>query len=115
MAARPDLAFHQDLDRTVGQLEHLHNLAEGAELIEIFDLGIVGLRVALRDQKDLPFIFHGPFQGLDGTRPAHEQGRHHVRENHDIPQREHRKPFRLIVFTDEIFEIFCHIPSDAVR
>jgi hypothetical protein len=84
-------SFDEHLHRAVRQLEHLEDVGDRADVVEILGTGfILGGRL-LGDKKNALAGFHGGFECLDGLRTSDEQRDHHVREDHDVPQRKQRK------------------------
>jgi hypothetical protein len=83
--AGPGLAFHEHLDRAIGQAQELDDGAEGPDLEQVLLAGIVEVRLALGDQEELPTRRHRLLQGPDRLGPPHEERHHHVREDDDVP------------------------------
>ena len=84
-------AFDQHLHRAVGQLEHLQDGGDAADLEHVVGLGLVLAGGLLRHQHDLALGLHGRFERLDRFRAADEQRDHHVREDHHVAQRQQRQ------------------------
>ena len=92
------LALDQGFDRTIGQPQQLQHRADDADAIDVLFGGIIDSRFALGGQKDLLILgVHGAGQGGHGFWAADKQRGYHVREDHDIPQRQQGKHlnFRL--------------------
>jgi hypothetical protein len=89
-------AFDQHLYGTVGQLQELENVCDGADLIDGVRRRIVVTRIDLRGQHDLLVGAHHLFQSADGLLTADEQRNDHVRKHHDVAQRKHRIGVRLV-------------------
>ncbi len=84
-------AFDQHLHGAVRQFQHLQDVGDTTDLVEIL-VGrlILGGRL-LGNQHDALARFHRGFQGLDGFGAPHEQRNHHVREHHHVAQRQQRQ------------------------
>jgi hypothetical protein len=89
--ARALLAFHQHLHRAVGQLQHLQNGRDAADLEHVLDRGLVLGGGLLRHQHDAALRFHRELERLDALRTADEQRNHHVGEHDHIAQRKQRQ------------------------
>jgi len=83
-------AFHQHLHGAVGELEHLQDVRNAADLVQVLGGGLVLGRRFLRDEQDALARFHGDFHRLDRLRPPDEERDHHVREHDHVPQRQQR-------------------------
>ena len=59
-------ALHQDLDRVVGQLEHLQHRGRCADAEQVLLSGLLALGIALGDEKDLLVSGHGRLERQDG-------------------------------------------------
>ena len=88
-------AFDQHLHGAVGQLEHLQDARDAADVEHVVGLGLVLAGGLLRHQHDLAARFHRGFERLDGLRAAHEQRDDHVREHHHVAQRQQRQRDRF--------------------
>jgi hypothetical protein len=84
--ARALHALDQHLDRAVGQLEHLQDVGDAADIVEILDRRLVLGGGLLRDQQDALAVFHGALERLDTLRATDEERDHHVREDHHVAQ-----------------------------
>mmetsp|Transcript_15238 Transcript_15238/g.28562 ORF Transcript_15238/g.28562 Transcript_15238/m.28562 type:complete len:338 (-) Transcript_15238:699-1712(-) len=85
----------QHLHGAVGQLEHLQDAGNAADLEHVLGLGLVLAGRLLGDQHDLAAGFHRGFQGLDGLGAPDEQRDDHVREHDHVTQRQQRQRDRV--------------------
>jgi hypothetical protein len=69
---RAALAFDQHLDGAVGELEHLHDVAEHADAVDVVLVRLVGLRVFLRREENRSLFLSRFFQRFDRPLPADE-------------------------------------------
>ena len=81
--------FHQHLDGTVGQLEQLQYLGQGADREQLLPGGVIDVGRGLGNQQDALVCIHRQFQGTHGFITPHKQRDHHVRKHHHIAQRQH--------------------------
>jgi hypothetical protein len=88
--ARALAALHQHLYRAVGQLQHLQNVGNAADLVQVLGGRLILGRGLLRDEQDALARLHGDLHRLDRLGPPHEERDHHVRKHHDVPQRQQR-------------------------
>ena len=88
-------AFDQHLHGAVGQLQHLQDAGNAADLEHVLGFWLVLAGGLLRHQHDLAAGFHRGFQGLDGLGAADEQGDDHVREHDHVTQRQQRQCDRI--------------------
>ena len=91
-AAGPFEAFDQYFDIAVGQLETLNDVDDRADLENLIRSGVVDRGIVLRRQENLLVGLQSVFQGPDARFPTHHERGHHVREDHNIPDRHHREP-----------------------
>jgi hypothetical protein len=84
-------AFDQHLHGAVGQLQHLQDAGDAADLEHVVGLGLVLAGGLLGHQHDLAAGFHRGFQRLDGLGPPDEQRDDHVREHDHVAQRQQRQ------------------------
>jgi hypothetical protein len=84
------LALDQHLHGAVRELEQLQHGGDDADLVDARRRRIVVRRVLLRRQHDLLVAAHDLVERADRFVPPDEERHHHVRENHDIPQGQHR-------------------------
>ena len=89
--ARALHALDQHLHRAVGELQHLQDRGDRADVVEILGGGLVLGGGLLRDQDDVLALLHRGLERLDGLRAAHEQRDHHVREHHHVAQGQQRQ------------------------
>ena len=83
-------ALDQHLDGAVGQLEQLQDARQRADLENRIGRRIVVGSVLLRGQQDKGVGTHHFFQRLDRLFTADEERNDHVREHHDVAQRQNR-------------------------
>ena len=88
-------AFHQHLHRTVGKLEHLENACKAANGVDVVAAGLVLSGRALGRKQDMNPRLHGLFHGPNRLGSAHKEGNHHMREDNNVPQRQHGQMNRL--------------------
>jgi hypothetical protein len=88
-------ALDQHLHGAVGQLEHLQDAGDAADLEHVVGLGLVLAGGLLRHQHDLAAGFHGGLERLDRLGPPDEQRDDHVRKHDHIAQRQQRQRDRL--------------------
>ncbi|MNQ81816.1 hypothetical protein D3C85_968530 [compost metagenome] len=81
-------AFDQHLDGAIGQLQHLQNIGDAANFIDVRRRWLVLRGCFLSGKHDALALLHRSFQRLDRLWTANEQRYHHMRENDDIPQRQ---------------------------
>ena len=86
----PRLALDQHLDGAVGQFQQLQHIGQDAHAIDPVIAGLVHGGVDLAGEQDLPILGHHLFQRPHGFLAPHEKRHDHVRENHDVAQRQHR-------------------------
>ena len=84
-------AFDEHLDGAVGQLQQLQHLGERADLVQVLRAGRVGVGGLLGDQQDALVALHRLVERADGLVATDKQGDDHVREHHDVAQRQHRQ------------------------
>ena len=85
------VALDQHLHRAVGQLQQLQDAGDRADAVDVVAAGIVLARVLLRHQQDLLVVLHHLLERVDRLLAPDEQGHDHVREDDDVPQRQHRE------------------------
>ena len=88
--ARARRAFDQHLHGAVRQLEELQHARQRADLVNRVRRRIVVGRVLLRRQQNERVRAHHLFERLDRLLAADEERNDHVREDHDVAQRQHR-------------------------
>ncbi len=64
---------------------------QGADLVEVGGLRVVGVGRLLRDEQDALVAVHRLLQRMHGFLAADEQRNDHVREYHHIAQRQYRQ------------------------
>ncbi len=85
---RPETAFDQYLDGTIGQLEQLHDVSNGPHRIEVRVIRVVLRGLALSHQQYTLVGFHRGFQRLYGFLTTNKKRNNHLRVDDDIPQRQ---------------------------
>ena len=83
-------ALDQHLDGAVGQLEQLQHARERADAVDGVSRRIVVRGILLRRQQDERIRTHHLFERLDRLLAPDEERHDHVREDNDVPQRQHR-------------------------
>ncbi len=73
-------AFDQNLDVAVRQLEALHDVDDGADLVNLVRLRLVDAGVVLGGEEDPLVAGQRLFQRAHAGLAAHDERRHHVRE-----------------------------------
>ena len=84
-------AFDQHLHGAVGQLQHLQDGGDAADVVQVLGRRVVLGRLLLGDQQDVLAGVHRDVERLDRFRAADEQRDHHVREHDDVAQRQQRQ------------------------
>jgi hypothetical protein len=79
-------AFHQDLDRAIGQLEHLQDIGQAADFVHVLRHRLILGRRFLGDQENALAGFHRGFKRLDRLGTPDKERDHHVREHHHVAQ-----------------------------
>ena len=92
-------ALDQDLDIAVGQFETLDDIDDGADLVDLVGLGLVDTGVVLGCEKNLLVASQRVLEGTHAGLPSDHEGRHHEREDHDVPDRHHGEFFSLELFS----------------
>ncbi len=112
--SRPVVAFHQYLDRPVGEAKDLQNVGDRAHAVDIgFSRG-VGFRFCLGRQEYLLVRSHRLFQRIHGLVSPDEEGYHHGGENDYVPQwkERHGKGIAVAFFCTGQFEhMTTHSPG----
>ena len=80
------VAFDQDFDGSVWQLEHLQNGRDASDIKHVRDYRIIFGRRLLGHQHDAPLGFHRSLEGFDALGASHKQGNHHMRKHHHVAQ-----------------------------
>ena len=87
-------ALHQNLDPLVGQLQHPHDDADGADRVDVVRRGVLDVEGLLRREEDHPVARERRLDGLDRHLAADEQRQHHVRKHDDVAHRQQRQLVR---------------------
>ena len=82
-------ALDPDFDVAVLQLQALHDIDNGADLVDFTGFGLIHAGVMLRSQKDLLVRGKCCLQRLYAGFAAHYEGGHHKREDDHIADRHH--------------------------
>ena len=88
--AHPRLPLDQHLYGAVGQLQQLQHIRQDAGVENTIGIGVIHAGVNLARQQDLLVIGHDFFEGANRFIAAHEKRYNHVREHHNIAQRQYR-------------------------
>ena len=83
--------FHQYLDRTIRQFQHLQNIGDAADFVNIIGRRLILGGCFLSRKHDAFALFHRSFQRLDRFGATHKQRYYHMREDNDVPQRQQRQ------------------------
>ncbi|MCY1303947.1 hypothetical protein D9M70_536790 [compost metagenome] len=83
-------AFDQHLDGAVGQLQQLQDIGDGADFIDRGRFRIVVGGVDLGGKHDLLVGAHDFLKRTDRLFAADEERHDHVREDHDVAERQNR-------------------------
>ena len=89
-------ALYQHLDGAVGQLEHLQDVGDAADRVQILDRGLVLRGGFLGDEQDALARLHRILERLDALRTTDEERDDHVREHHHVAQRQQRHFHRFV-------------------
>jgi hypothetical protein len=89
--AHPGEAFDQNAQSAVGQPEELEHTHHGADAVQLLVRRIGDLAPLLGGDEQHAVASHGLLDGVDRGQPADEQRNRHVREDHDVSQREQRQ------------------------
>ena len=84
----------QHLHAAVGQAQDAHHHRHRADLVQVVGLGLLDLGVALRGEQQQPVAGERVLDRGDRALSRQEERQHHVREHHELPQREDRHLFR---------------------
>ena len=82
-------AFDQDFDVAVGELEALHDVDDGADLINLVGFGLVHAGVMLGGEENLFVRGQRLFEGAHAGFPPDDERSHHVREDDHVPDGHH--------------------------
>ena len=83
--------LHQHLHVAVGELQALHDVADGAQGVDLLRPGVVPGGVVLRGEEDPLALQERVLQGLDRAGPPDDERHHHVGEDHHVTQRDQRE------------------------
>ena len=81
--------LHQHLHVAVGQLQALHDVADGAQGVDLVGAGVVTGGVVLGGQEDPLALHEGVLQRADRAGPADDERDHLVGKHHHVPQGDH--------------------------
>ena len=84
-------AFHQHFHRTVGQFQHLQDIGQRADSVQIVCAGVFVGRIFLRQKEHRPVLLDGGIQRGNGFGAANKQRQHHMWIHHHVTQRQHRQ------------------------
>ena len=111
--------LHQHLHGAIGQLQQLQDRRQRAGRVQIAGHGIVDGRILLGHQHDLIVGLVDHLERPHGLVAAHKQRRNHVRENNDVPKRQHRHclglwhlqvpPLIRAPLSSDPYTLSCHI------
>ena len=87
--AHPRDALDQHLDGAVGQFQQLQHIGQHADAVDVALCRVVIGRVDLARQQDLLVVLHHLFQRAHRLVAPYEKRHDHMREHHDISQRQH--------------------------
>ena len=79
--------LHQNLDALVGQFEHPHDDAHGADGMDVFRLRVFHIQGFLRGEEDHAIARERRLDRLDRHFASDEQREHHIGEDDDISHR----------------------------
>jgi hypothetical protein len=91
-------ALDQDLDVAVGHFDALHDVADGADLVNVLGLGLVDGGVVLGGEENLAVAGQGLFEGAHAGLAAHDERRHHIGEDDHVADGHHGQLARLVFF-----------------
>jgi hypothetical protein len=89
--ARPLLPLDQHLHGAVREAQHLDDRPDRPNVVHITFAGVVLPGLALGHEKELAFLGRRVFERGDRLCATHKERNHHVGEDHDVPQGEHRE------------------------
>ena len=87
---RPRRAFDQDLDGAVGQLEHLHDLTDHADAVEVPFGRVLAVCPALGAEEHLLTLRHGRLERMDRPFAPDVERHDHVGKENDVLEGEER-------------------------
>ncbi len=89
--ANPHQSLHDEPQAAVRQLEHLVHVGGRADRVEILLGGLLDRGLPLREDADHAAGCGGFVNQADGRLAGHRQGHEGIREQHGVPQGEHRQ------------------------
>ncbi len=89
-------ALDKDLDVAVGHFDALHDVADGADLVDVLGLGLVDGGVMLGGEKDLAVATEGLLESAHAGLAAHHEGGHHIGEDNHVADGHHGQLARLV-------------------
>ena len=98
-------SLDQGLHAPVGQAEDAHHHGDGPDAVEIVGLRILDLRVPLGGEQHQPVPGQRILDGCDRLLARYEEGKHHIGEDDQLPQRQNRHLLRNL----EIHGIRGHV------
>ena len=105
----PLQSFHQHLDVAVRHLYALDDVANGSHRIDVFRPRFIDACIVLGGEKYLPVSGQRLFQRSYARLAPHNKGRHHVREDHHVPNGHHGELAKIAFVTG--FFCLCHAIS----
>ena len=91
-------AFDQHFDVSVGQLQALHDVDDGADLENVAGLGFVDRGIVLGGKKNFLIAGQSFFERAHARLPAHHERSHHVRKDDHVPNGHHGQLLALEFF-----------------
>src|SRR4029077_9183946 len=91
-------AFDQHLDVSVGGLQALHDVDDGADLEDVPGLGFVDAGIVLGRKKYFLIAGQSFFERANARLAAHYERSHHVRKDDHVPNGHHRQFLALELF-----------------
>ena len=91
-------AFDQNFNIAVGQLQALHDVDDGADLVDLVGLGFIDGGVVLGRQENLLVRRQGLFEGAYARFAAHHERRHHERKDDHVPNGHHGQLSGFVLF-----------------
>ena len=85
------LAFHEYADIFSRQVHNLADLRDGTDLAQVLPARIFDIFILLAYQKNLLPVRHSAFQGHNRFMASHIKVEHHIRKDHQSPQRQDRQ------------------------
>ena len=91
-------AFDQNFNIAVGQLQALHDVDDGADLVDFVGFGFVDGGVVLRGQENFLIRRQRFFEGAHARLAAHHKRRHHEGKDDHVPDGHHGQLSRFELF-----------------